>query len=289
MSEMRARAVAPLTGGIIGGGCAARFVLSGVDMWLRGPAAGAVRHGREILANTRRAYRRLTQDPLPAYGLLRAVNSVGGEAHGVGLMQESAPKRLASKGARGSDLRGARDPDLDRPERLFVAQAFNLAYLRPLVELCIGQGRAREAPARAAEIYRTMGRHPLPVAQKARRVDREAAAEAAVDGARRLDLLQEIATRSCRVRSAIMGPFRVGAGMRQLLAKWGRWGCRLADVPELAEASLDKLAEESDARAKNPTVPKLQRKRDECLATMLPGGRAQGYNAREALAGWEQG
>ena len=53
---------------MIGGGWAARFLLNGVDVRLYDPDPEAARKVGEVLANARRALRRLTLAPLPAEG-----------------------------------------------------------------------------------------------------------------------------------------------------------------------------------------------------------------------------
>ena len=54
-----------LGGGVIGGAWAARFALNGVDVKLYDIDTEATRKMNEIMANARRAYRKLTLAPLP--------------------------------------------------------------------------------------------------------------------------------------------------------------------------------------------------------------------------------
>ena len=64
-----------LGGGVIGGGWAARFLLNGVDVRLFDPDPGAPAAVEQLLANARRAYRRMTAAPLPPEGTLTFVGS----------------------------------------------------------------------------------------------------------------------------------------------------------------------------------------------------------------------
>src|ERR1700750_2612813 len=89
----RPRTVALLGGGVIGGGWAARFALNGVDVRLYDPAPEAERLVDEVLANARRALRRLTLAPLPAEAAVAPAATAEEAADGVAFVQESAPKR----------------------------------------------------------------------------------------------------------------------------------------------------------------------------------------------------
>ncbi|MGY4319339.1 3-hydroxyacyl-CoA dehydrogenase NAD-binding domain-containing protein [Bradyrhizobium sp. JR3.5] len=325
MSERRVRAVGLLGGGTIGGGWAARFVLNGVDVRLYGRSSGAIERVQEKLANARRAYRRLTLVPLPEEGALTVVDSVADAVHGVEVVQESVPERLelkqqllaaASRAAAPGTLicssTSGLPPSLlqagmDHPERLLVAHPFNPVYLLPLVELCAGQSTAPEALARAAEIYRAVGMHPLLVRKEvdgfiANRLQEAMLREALWLVHDDLATVQEVddAIRySFGLRRAVMGPFlgsRIGNGeidMRRRMEQLGstlKWPwTKLTDVPDLTDAFLDKLAEQSEERAENLTGLELEQKRDDCLVAVLQALRAQGYGAGETLARWEQG
>lgn len=323
-SDRRPRAVGLLGGGVIGGGWAARFMLNGVDVRLYGPSAGAVERVQKILLKARRAYRRLTQVPLPPEGSLIVVESVADAVRDVELVQESAPERLdlkqqllavASRAAPSETLicsstsglaPSLLQADVDHPERLLVAHPFNPAYLMPLVELCAGQRTTPETLARAAEIYRAVGMHPLVVRKEvdgfiANRLQEAMWREAlwlVHDGVATAQEIDDSVRYSFGLRRAVIGPFRISGGaigMRRYMEQWGPmlkspW-TKLTDVPELTDDFLDKLAEQSDsqARTENLTLAELEEKRDDCLIAVLQGLRAQSYGAGETLARWEQG
>ncbi|WFU71279.1 3-hydroxyacyl-CoA dehydrogenase NAD-binding domain-containing protein [Bradyrhizobium sp. CB2312] len=321
MSEKRLRTVGLLGGGIIGGGWAARFALNGVDVRLYGPSASAVERVKKMLANARRAYRRLTQVPLPPEGSLTVVESIADAVQGVELVQESAPERLdlkqqllavASRAASADTLicsstSGLRPSllaiGIDHPERLLVAHPFNPVYLLPLVELCAGQSTAPETLARASEVYRAVGMHPLVVRKEvdgfiANRLQEAMWREAlwlVHDDVASVQEIDDAIRYSFGLRRAVIGPFIIGGGaaMRQSIEKWepelrSPW-TKYTDMPEHSEAFIDKLAEQSDARDDNLTSPELEQKRDDCLVAVLQGLSAQSYGAGETLARWEQG
>ncbi|MDA9505219.1 hypothetical protein XI09_11075 [Bradyrhizobium sp. CCBAU 11386] len=315
------RTVGLLGGGVIGGGWAARFLLNGVNVRLYDPSPGAVEYVQKMLASARRAYRRLTPLPLPPEGALTVAETVAEAVHGVELVQESAPERLELK----QELLAAADretaPDtlicsstsglrpsllqarMQHPDRLLVAHPFNPVYLLPLVELCAGQGAAPETLARAAEIYRAVGMHPIVVRKEmdgfiANRLQEAMWREAlwlVHDDVATVQEVDDAIRYSFGLRRAVVGPFRVGGGgtgMRQFLEKWGpglKWPwTKLTDVPELTDSFVNKLVKQTDARDENPTGPELEQKRDECLVAVLQGLRSQNYGAGETLARWER-
>ncbi|MGY3464735.1 MULTISPECIES: 3-hydroxyacyl-CoA dehydrogenase NAD-binding domain-containing protein [unclassified Bradyrhizobium] len=310
-------------GGVIGGGWAARFMLNGVDVRLYGPSAGALERVEKILLKARRAYRRLTQVPLPPEGSLTVVESVADAVRDVELVQESAPERLDLKQPLLAAASRAAAPDtlicssssglapsllqaqMNHPERLLVAHPFNPAYLMPLVELCAGQHTRPETLARAAAIYRSVGMHPLVVRKEvdgfiANRLQEAMWREAlwlVHDGVATVQEVDDAVRYSFGLRRAILGPFRIGGGavgMRRYMEQWGPmlkcpW-TKLTDVPELTDAFLDRLAEQSELQAsvENLTFPELEEKRDDCLVSVLQALRTQRYGAGETLARWEQ-
>ncbi|MBB4374398.1 carnitine 3-dehydrogenase [Bradyrhizobium sp. cir1] len=307
---------------MIGGGWAARFLLNGVNVRLYGPSPSAVERVQKMLANARRAYRRLTPLQLPPEGALTVAETVAEAVHGVELVQESAPERLELKqellaaADRGtppevlicSSTSGLRPSLLQarvkHRDRLLVAHPFNPVYLLPLVELCAGEGNASASSlARAAEIYRAVGMHPIVVRKEmdgfvANRLQEAMWREAlwlVHDDVATVQEVDDAIRYSFGLRRAVVGPFRVGGGgtgMRQFLEKWGpglKWPwTKLTDVPELTDAFVDKLVKQTDARGENPTGPELEQKRDDCLVALLQGLRSQTYGAGETLARWER-
>ena len=50
---------------------------------------------------------------------------------------------------------------MTHPERLVVGHPFNPVYLMPLVEIVGGEQSSQAAKDRAAEVYQSIGMHPL--------------------------------------------------------------------------------------------------------------------------------
>lgn len=318
------RTVGLLGGGTIGGGWAARFALNGVDVRLYDPAPGALEHVQNTVDHARRIFQRLTRVALPKEGSLTLVKSVPDAVRDVDLVQESAPERLelkqellatASRAARPdalfcSSTSGLRpsllQAKIEHPERLLVAHPFNPLYLLPLVELCAGQQTAPDAMARADEIYRMIGMHPLVVRKEldgfiANRLQEAMWREAlwlVHDGSATVQEVDDAVRYSFGLRRAVVGPFRMSggaAGIRRYLETWGpmlKWPwTKLTDVPELTEDFLDTLAAQSDAQVKSDNLSgaEILAKRDEALVAVLQGLRDQEFGAGETLARWEQG
>ncbi len=325
VSERLPRAVGLLGSGVIGSGWAARFILNGVDVRVHGRSPGAAERVQERLAKARQAYRRLTQVPLPSEGSLTVVKSVADAVHGVELVQESAPERLEVKQQLIAEASRAAAPgtlicsstsglvpslleaEMEHPERLLVAHPFNPVYLVPLVELCAGRHTAPETLARAAEIYRAIGMHPLLVRKEvdgfiANRLQTAVWREALWLVHDDLATVQEIddAVRySFGLRRPVFGPFLtyfVGSGqtnVRTFFEKWGpgrKSSSKLEEVPEYTDAFLDKIAEQSNAQAsaENLTISEFEKKLDDGLVAVLKGLRSLGYGAGETLLRWEQ-
>nr|WP_051380672.1 3-hydroxyacyl-CoA dehydrogenase NAD-binding domain-containing protein [Bradyrhizobium sp. WSM1743] len=315
------RAVGLLGGGVIGGGWAARFILNGVDVRLYDPAPNAVEYVQKMLANARRAYRRLTGVPLPIEGALTLADSVADAVRGVDLVQESAPERLDLKQELLATASRAAGPDalicsstsgfrpsllqaeMDHPECFLVAHPFQPVYMLPLVELCSGERTAPKMLDRAAAIFRAIGMHPLVVRKEvdgfiANRLGDAISRESlwlVHDDVATLQEIDDAVRYSWGLRRAVMGAYRMadgGEGMRETIEQWAfKWPwSRLTEKPNMDRAFLDKAAEQADALVKaDPLDVPTVHKRDDLLVALLQGLRSQGYGPGETLARWEQG
>jgi carnitine 3-dehydrogenase len=313
-----------LGAGVIGGGWAARLLLSGVDVALYDPALGAEATVLVQLARARRAWSRLTTVAPPREGTLTLAASVTEAVAGAELVQESAPEReelkvellaQASEAAPAdaiiaSSTSGLRPSAIGaamaRPERFLVAHPFNPVYLLPLVELCGGEATAPKTVERAASMFRALGMHPLHVRHEIdgfiadrllEAVWREAlwlvhdgvATEAEIDDALRY---------GPGLRWSTMGTFLIyrlaggDAGMRHFMAQFGPalrfpW-TKLTDVPELDDELLDTLVAQSDDQADGRSIDELARIRDDCLVAVLSGLRGQSWGAGVDVAATER-
>src|SRR2546430_15460313 len=91
------------------------------------------------------------------------------------------------------------------------------------------------------------------------------------------------------LRFAFMGPFltyRIAggeAGMGHFMEQFGpalEWPwTKLTDVPELTEALLETIAEQSDQQAGGRSIRELERLRDECLVSVMQALRAHDAGA----------
>ena len=313
-----------LGGGVIGGGWAARFLLNGVDVQLYDPDPEAPRKVGEVLANARRALTKLVSSPLPAEGTLTFVATPEEAATGVQFVQESAPERMelkqmllqrASTAAGpevvfGSSTSGLLPSEMQQgmthPERLVVGHPFNPVYLMPLVEIVGGSATSEAAKVRAAEVYTTLGMHPLPLSKEIDGFVADRLMEAlwrealwlVNDGVATAEEIDDAIRFGPGLRWSFMGTmliYRIAggeAGMRHFMAQFGpalKWPwSKLTDVPELTDELLDTIVSQSDAQAGTATIRELEVLRDDCLIAVIQGLRGQHYGAGEVLDRYER-
>src|SRR5215216_3002521 len=319
-----AETVGLLGGGVIGAGWAARFLLSGWDARLYDPSPDAERVVGEILANARRALRRLTLAPLPREGALTIVGTPEEAADGAAFVQESAPEReglkrellAAASRAAAPDvvfasstsglLPSRLQADMVGPERLTVGHPFNPVYLLPLVELCGGERTAPETVERAAAVYRGLGMRPLVLRREVDAFVADRLLEAlwrealwlVADDVATVEEVDDAIRFGAGLRWASMGSFltyRIAGGeawMRHFLEQFGPalelpW-TKLTDVPELTDELLDKLVAQSDAQAAGRGVRELERLRDDCLVSVIQALRTHDFGAGAVLAEHER-
>jgi len=81
-------------------------------------------------------------------------------------------------------------------------------------------------------------------------------------------------------------------GMRHFMSQFGpalQWPwTKLTDVPEITEALLDTMAEQSDAQAGGASIRELERLRDACLVSVMHGLADQDYAAGAVLTAYER-
>ncbi len=320
----RPRTVALLGGGVIGGGWAARFALNGVDVRLYDPAPEAAATVEEMLANARRALRRLTLAPLPAEGAVTLVDTPEEAVAGAEFVQESAPEREGLKVALLAAASRAAAPDvvfatstsgllpsrlqadMAHPERFTVGHPFNPVYLLPLVELCGGALTAPETLDRAGAVYRSVGMRPLPLRREIDAFVADRLLEAlwrealwlVADDVATVEEIDDAIRFGAGLRWAAMGTFmtyRIGggaAGMRHFMEHFGPalelpW-TKLTDVPELTRDLVDRIVAQSDAQADGRDVRELERLRDDCLVSLIQGLRTHDVGAGAVLAAYER-
>jgi carnitine 3-dehydrogenase len=318
------RHAALLGSGVIGGGWAARLLLSGVDVALYDPAPGAGEIAHAALEQARRAWSRLTLVKPPAPGTLTLADSVAEAVAGAELVQESAPEREPLKiellaqacqaapadaiiASSTSGLLPTRiSSGMAQPERFVVAHPFNPVYLLPLVELCGGSRTSPETIERAASLYRALGMHPLIVRHEIDGFIADRLLEAVWrealwlvhDGVATAEEIDDALRYGPGLRWSTMGTFLIyrlaggTAGMRHFMAQFGPtlqlpW-TKLTDVPELDDELLDTLVAQSDAQAAGRSIAELTRVRDDCLVAVLSGLRGQSWGAGVDVAATER-
>ena len=273
-----------LGGGVIGGAWAARFALNGVDVKLYDIDPEATRKMNEIMANARRAYRKLTLAPLPTEGTITFVSSPEEAVTGVDFVQESAPERLelkqellarASKAAAPNTVFGSStsgllptqiQKDMVNPERFVVGHPFNPVYLMPLVEICGGDLTSQATKERAREVYTQIGMRPLMLSKEIDGFVADRLMEAlwrealwmVNDGIATAEEIDDAMRFGPGLRWSFMGTFLVyriaggEAGMRHFMAQFGpslKWPwTKLMDVPELDDVLLEKIVRKATTR-----------------------------------------
>jgi carnitine 3-dehydrogenase len=324
MAEIRK--VAVVGGGVIGGGWVARFAQNGLDVAVYDPDPEAERKLQGLMANAAHAFAHLVPGPRPAPGRVTFVGTLAEAVADADLIQESAPERLDLKQklfaeidlhARpealiGSSTSGLLPTDLQvsmsRPERLFVAHPFNPVYLVPLVELVAGGKTAAEAIERARAFYASLGMKPLKIRKEIDAFVGDRLLEAlwrealwlVHDDVASVEEIDDVIRYSFGLRWAQMGIFQVyriaggEAGMRHFMAQFGpclKWPwTKLMDVPDLTDALVEKISDQSDEQAGNLSIRELERIRDDNLVAIMQSlaksGR-KGWGAGELLKTYE--
>ena len=306
-------------GGVIGSGWAARFVLNGIDVSIYDPDPETGRKAGEVLDNAERAFARLFGDERPARGELRIAASIADAVDGADFIQESVPERLEFKRTVLAEVDAAAQTDtviasstsgllpsdmqrdLGHPERMLVGHPFNPVYLLPLVEIVGGRATSAATVERANEVYASIGMKPVVVRKEIDAFIGDRLQEAlwrealwlVHDGIATVEEIDDVIRYSFGLRWAQMGIFQVyrvaggEAGMRHFMEQFGpclKWPwTKLTDVPDLDDALVDRISEQSDAQAGGLSIRELERIRDENLIGIMEALERTGD------AGWGAG
>ena len=304
MTGMTGKA-AIIGGGVIGGGWAARFLLSGWDVAVHDPDARAARRIEAVIDNARRALPGLSDRPMPAEGRLSVHDDLAGAVAGADWVQESVPEVLDLKhrvyaevqahcpagAVIGSSTSGFRPSQLQegaaRPGQIVVTHPFNPVYLIPLVELVASPASDADFVAGAEAVLRGLGMYPLRVRAEidAHIADRllEAVWREALwlvrDGIATTQEIDEAIRMGFGLRWAQMGLFETyriaggEAGMAHFIRQFGPclqlpW-TRLTDVPEMTADLAARIGAQSDAQSGAHSIRDLERIRDTNLVAMM--------------------
>ena len=307
-------------GGVIGGGWAARFILSGWHVNIVDPDPEAERKIAEVMENARIAYPQLFDSPLPEEGQLRFCDDLSDALAGASWIQEAVPERLELKhqiyaqiqavcdkdAIIGSSTSGFTPTDLQicaaRPSQILVTHPYNPVYLLPLVELVASSATPPHTINRAKEILAGIGMKAVHIVGEidAHVGDRllEAVWREALwlikDGIASTQTIDDIITHSFGLRWAQMGLFETyriaggEAGMRHFLNQFGpalKWPwTKLMDVPELDDQLVNKIATQSDEQSGKFSIRELERIRDRNLIGFLTTLKSHSWGAGAFLA-----
>ena len=310
-------------GGVIGSAWAARLLINGIDVHLYDPAEGVERRINDVINNAIRAYRKMTLAPVAVNGTLTLVDSVQQAVTGMDFIQESGPERIDIKKALMQEICGYADADViiassssgllpsemqegvNHPQRLIVGHPFNPVYLMPLVEIVGGDQTTARVKQAAAKFYQNIGMHPLIVKREieAFLADRmmEALWREALhllnEGIATVDELDQAICYGAGIRWSFMGPFETfriaggEGGMRHFMAQFGpslKWPWARFDGPDLTDQLLDTIVQQSDNQAAGRSILELERKRDDCIVSVLQALRSNDYAAGKTLKRYEE-
>ena len=315
MSESRIAQAAVVGGGVIGGGWAARLVLSGIDVAFFDPSPAARESMAATLARARRACERLFDCALPREGALRFCEDSRVAVADADWIFESAPEDIEAKRAVYRQIEEAARADaivssstsgllptrlqegMKNPARFLVAHPFNPVYLLPLVELVGGGQTAPATVARARDFLASIDMAPLVVRKEIDAFVADRLLEAmwreslwlVKDGVATTGEIDDAIRFGFGLRFAQMGIFqtyRAGGGrggMRHFLAQFGpslKWPwTKLVDVPELDDGLIETVAAQSDAQNPSLSVADLESARDDNLVAILRALKSRDWGA----------
>ena len=322
MTEMISKA-ACIGSGVIGAGWAARLLWNGIDVHVFDPNPEAQRQLDEVIENADRALAKLTLAPRPTKGKLTFTTNLAEAVRDAGFIQESVPERIdlkksvlaeiethapndalicsSSSGLLPSELQ----TDMKHPARFMIGHPFNPVYLLPLVEICGGGQTDPSDIERAQSFYNSIGMRPLIVRKEIDGFIADRLMEAlwrealwlVKDDVATVEEIDEAVRLGAGLRWAQMGTFmtyRIAGGeggMRHFMEQFGpslKWPwTKLMDVPDLDEALLDKIADQSDAQAKGGDFRDMERLRDDCLVSTLQALKVHDVGAGAELARFE--
>ena len=316
---MTKRIAAIIGGGVIGGGWAARFVLSGWDVVVHDPGHHAERDVVGTLERARRSYPAIYDSMLPDEGTLEFVDGIREAVQDASWIQESVPEDLERKrevyeliqgfsapgtaiasstsGFRPSDLQA----DAQRPGEIIVAHPFNPVYLLPAVEVVQSGANSPELVDFALSVLEGIGMYPLKVRTEieAHLGDRllEAAWREALwlvrDNIATTGEVDDVIRMGFGLRWAQMGMFetyRIAGGrqgMEHFMEQFGPclklpW-TRLTDVPDLDSGLAKRIARQSDEQSGERTVEELEEIRDANLVAMMRGLKGRNWGVGRFL------
>jgi carnitine 3-dehydrogenase len=310
-------------GGVIGAGWAARFLLEGHDVALYDPDPEIARKLETVIAAARRARAQLFPGAETSEGTLTVAATVEAAVANADFVQESLPEREDLKQRVLTSIDAATRPDIiiasstsgllptrlqtamTHPERFVVGHPFNPVYLLPLVEVCGGARTSEATKTAAIALYTSIGMRPLHVRKEIDGFIADRLLEAlwrealwlVNDGVATTEEIDDAIRFGAGLRWSFMGTFLIyrmaggEAGMRHFLAQFGpalKLPWTKLEAPELTDALIDAVAEQSDAQAAGASIRELEAQRDACLVAVLDALRSQNFAAGRTIAEHER-
>ncbi len=306
-------------GGVIGAGWAARFLLEGHDVAVYDPDPELGRKLEHVIAAARKARAALFPDDATLAGKLTLAATVEAAVAEADFVQESLPEREDLKQSALKAIDAATRPQtlvasstsgllptrlqaaMMRPERFVVGHPFNPVYLLPLVEVCGGAHTSEATKQAAMALYTSVGMKPLHVRKEIDGFVADRLLEAlwrealwlVNDGVATTQEIDDAIRYGAGLRWSFMGTFLIyrmaggEAGMRHFLEQFGpalKLPWTKLEAPELTDALIDRVAEQSDAQAGAASIREIEARRDGCLVAVLDALRGQNFAAGAVLA-----
>ncbi len=309
--------------GVIGAGWVARFALHGWNVVVYDPLPDSPERVATVLDRARTGLSELYDRPLPREGSVEFADSAAAAIAEADWVQENVPERLEVKRALLSELGPHLKADavlasstsgfkpsvlvdgLACAEQFLVCHPFQPVYLLPAVEIVPSRWTSAAVVARGQSVLSSIGMSPTLIEQEidAHIADRllEAVWREALwlvkDGVASTAEVDAVIRNGFGLRWAQMGLFETyriaggEAGMRHFLAQFGpalQWPwSRLTDVPEMDEALVELIANQSDAQAGEASIVELTAERDRNLVAILKALKATGGGAGQVLSAYE--
>ena len=188
-----------------------------------------------------------------------------------------------------------------RVNSFVVAHPFNPVYLLPLVEICGGRKTPAASIHRAIDFFQHIGMYPLHVRKEidgfiANRLLEALWREAlwlVNDDVATVSEIDDAIRYGAGLRWALMGTFmvyRIGGGedgIRHFMDQFGpalKWPwTKLMNVPELTDALINKITQQSDMQAGGVDLRELERRRDDGLVAILHALMSDGFTDHAQL------
>ncbi len=307
-------------GGVIGGGWAARMMWHGIDVTVFDPHPEAERRVRKVLHAAEPALQCLYRSKQNYRGSIKFRNDIKKSVEDADFIQESIPENEDLKrhifaeidhycrpdalicSSTSGLLPSRLQADMARPGRFLVGHPFNPVYLLPLVELCAGERTDPAAVDQARDFYSRIGMYPLRLCKEIDGFISDRLQEAlwrealwlVKDEIATMEEIDDAIRYGPGLRWALMGTFltyRLAGGedgMRHFLQHFAPtlklpW-TKLTDVPDLDDALIDRMVEQSDDQADGLSNADLVTKRDECLVGILHALQENDFAAGKLLA-----